>query len=180
MIHRNYTAKVKAAQLNNGDKNTDSSFSQQYKHPLWQKKRLEMLEAADYACQSCFDNETLLHVHHKQYFAGRKVWEYDANELLVLCENCHKDVHAETATIKSIIASISPDGYKAVIGLLSGFCWAAGEPYPDQWIEESIKKGISKRAIQVGGIAGQLMSCSEEEIIQIAKSIGLVGGASNE
>ena len=32
-----------------------SDFTDQYKHPLWQKRRLEMLERAKFRCSSCRD-----------------------------------------------------------------------------------------------------------------------------
>jgi hypothetical protein len=70
-----------------------SEFSDQYKHPKWQKKRLEMLEAAQFECSSCGDKESQLHVHHKHYVKGRKVWDYESWEFAVLCDKCHKEAH---------------------------------------------------------------------------------------
>lgn len=54
-----------------------------------------MLEAADWTCSSCESKEKTLHVHHRIYIRGRKPWEYEASDLLVLCEDCH-GVHHET------------------------------------------------------------------------------------
>ena len=70
-----------------------SEFTDQYKHPNWQKKRLEMLEAANFECTNCGDTESQLHVHHKHYVKGRKVWEYESWEFSVLCDKCHKEAH---------------------------------------------------------------------------------------
>jgi hypothetical protein len=58
----------------------------------WQKKRLEVLDAAGWLCENCgsADNSEQLHVHHKRYVRGRKPWEYDAGDLQALCEKCHK------------------------------------------------------------------------------------------
>ena len=36
-----------------------------------------------------------LQVHHKKYFIGRWPWEYDDDDLISLCENCHQKVHEE-------------------------------------------------------------------------------------
>jgi len=58
-------------------------------HPKWQKKRLHRLEMAGWRCEECGDAETELHVHHVFYESGRKPWEYDDLELLVLCKACH-------------------------------------------------------------------------------------------
>ena len=34
-----------------------------------------------------------LQVHHKQYFLGKKAWEYDDEYLVTLCGDCHTKVH---------------------------------------------------------------------------------------
>lgn len=61
--------------------NEKLSWSQQYKHPQWQRKRLEALEAAGWECENCGEKETTLNVHHKRYVKGRMIWEYDVSEL---------------------------------------------------------------------------------------------------
>lgn len=65
-------------------------YSDQYKHPNWQKKRLEILQRDDFTCIYCNDKELTLHIHHKIYIKGHKPWEYDNNNFITLCENCHK------------------------------------------------------------------------------------------
>lgn len=69
------------------------TYKDQYKHPEWQKKRLEVFEANTFKCQECSDTETTLHVHHPEYRPGAKVWEYEAKELMCLCEKCHEKEH---------------------------------------------------------------------------------------
>jgi len=69
------------------------NFKQQYLHPKWQKKRLEILSRDNWTCQNCQDNESTLHVHHKEYIKGRKVWEYDNYNFITLCEECHRIGH---------------------------------------------------------------------------------------
>ena len=68
-------------------------FSDQYLHPEWQKKRLKILERDNYMCRSCQNSETTLHIHHcVPYKKDAKVWEYEDNELITLCEDCHKEI----------------------------------------------------------------------------------------
>lgn len=63
-------------------------YSEKLKHPLWQKKRLEILEAANWRCSACGVEDKTLHVHHLRY-AGDNPWD-TPNELLeCLCETCH-------------------------------------------------------------------------------------------
>jgi ribosomal protein S27AE len=86
---------------------TKLTYSEQLKHPKWQKVRLEKLESANFECENCGANEITLHVHHKQYFKGRMAWEYTHDELSVLCEVCHELEHHQEEIIKRIIASSS-------------------------------------------------------------------------
>lgn len=62
----------------------------QYKDPRWQKKRLEILKRDKFQCQSCFNTENTLNVHHKYYIYGRKPWEYPNDLLVTFCEGCHQ------------------------------------------------------------------------------------------
>ena len=69
-----------------------SQYSELLKHPLWQKKRLEVLSRADFACEECGDKDSTLHVHHSVYLKGRRPWEYEDRFLQCLCEKCHFEV----------------------------------------------------------------------------------------
>jgi hypothetical protein len=35
-------------------------------------------------------------MHHRYYFSGHEVWEYEADDLLILCKMCHSIVHNRT------------------------------------------------------------------------------------
>jgi len=84
---------------------TDSTakWADQYKHPKWQKKRLEVLEHDGFTCQNCGDKESQLHVHHGAYVKGRKMWEYDIDDLVTLCDDCHKKVHKCKDVLSAVI-----------------------------------------------------------------------------
>jgi len=69
-------------------------YKEQLKHPYWQRKRLEILERDNFMCCICMDTKKTLHVHHKIYKENRKVWEYEDNELITLCEDCHNKIHS--------------------------------------------------------------------------------------
>jgi hypothetical protein len=99
------------------------SWSHQYKHPNWQKKRLEVMEAAGFSCENCGDKDTTLNVHHRRYVKGRKVWEYTRDELQCLCEDCHAQEHADRELLQRVLDAAEADGYgaAAVIGLIAGY-----------------------------------------------------------
>lgn len=65
------------------------TYAEQLRHPLWQKKRLEILQRDDFECRNCNDRETTLHVHHGTYIKGRLLWEVPDDTLITLCEKCH-------------------------------------------------------------------------------------------
>ena len=70
------------------------SYSALLKKPQWQKRRLEIYQRDEWKCQCCNDTETELHVHHKVYRDGLNPWQYEDNELITLCANCHGIYHA--------------------------------------------------------------------------------------
>lgn len=72
----------------------NSTYSKKLLNPAWQRKRLEILNRDEFTCQSCFDSETTLHVHHKYYERGRAPWDYPPEALVTLCVNCH-DIETE-------------------------------------------------------------------------------------
>lgn len=86
------------------------AYWEKLKDPQWQKKRLEALQRADFACELCGDSENTLHVHHKEYFKGRDPWEYDLDQLAVLCEACHAEQHSEDDRLKLICSRLHMDG----------------------------------------------------------------------
>jgi len=66
------------------------TYAEKLKDPRWQRKRLEILERDDWACQWCGDNTSELHVHHLIYHWDSEPWEYQDEELITLCSSCHE------------------------------------------------------------------------------------------
>ena len=66
------------------------SYAEMLRSPLWQKKRLEIMQRDDFTCQHCGCKERELQVHHRVYHKGAKPWEYDDSELITLCDRCHE------------------------------------------------------------------------------------------
>jgi len=67
-----------------------SEYSEKLKDPRWQKKRLEILERDEWACQVCFDSGSTLVVHHRDYLPNTDPWDYPDSYLITLCEECHE------------------------------------------------------------------------------------------
>lgn len=66
------------------------TYEEQLKHPLWQKKRLEIMNRDMFMCLSCKSTQKTLHVHHKWYKNGKMAWEYPDTCYKTLCEDCHR------------------------------------------------------------------------------------------
>lgn len=93
-----------------------SSYSELLKDPRWQRKRLEILNRADFKCEECMDGTSTLHVHHKIYRKGAKPWEYEHTELAALCEGCHEDRHKWKEKLLEAIGSLNVYDLARVLG----------------------------------------------------------------
>lgn len=62
---------------------------------MWQKKRLEIMQRDNFACVSCGSTEKMLNVHHKTYRKGAEPWDYDDDNFITYCQDCHGGVHEE-------------------------------------------------------------------------------------
>jgi hypothetical protein len=107
----------------NGTGMTKLTYSEQLRHPNWQRVRLEVLNRAGWKCEVCSGGDTTLHVHHKRYIKGRMAWEYDLTNFASLCEECHSQTHAHRDKLDAFFAELPIGLHDAAIAVLSG--WAA-------------------------------------------------------
>lgn len=68
-------------------------YLEKLRDPRWQKKRLEILEYANWRCQICGNSKETLHVHHSYYEGRKDPWNYPNGSLICICESCHKTFH---------------------------------------------------------------------------------------
>jgi hypothetical protein len=81
-------------------------FEDQYKHPEWQKKRLEIMKRHEFMCQSCDATEKQLFVHHKFYSKNTLLWQYPDESYETLCEDCHAKADALREEVKRAIGCL--------------------------------------------------------------------------
>lgn len=73
-----------------------SEYTEKFKDPRWQKKRLKILERDFYSCRVCQDSENTLNVHHCFYDTKyENPWDHPDKSLVVLCDECHQKEHDE-------------------------------------------------------------------------------------
>ena len=67
-----------------------------YEHLLkderWKLFRLRVMSERGCSCEYCGSTETI-QIHHTKYVKGRLPWEYDINDMRVLCKKCHQRIH---------------------------------------------------------------------------------------
>jgi 5-methylcytosine-specific restriction endonuclease McrA len=93
------------------------TYSEQLKHPKWQKRRLEILDRAGFSCEGCGDKDKTLHVHHKIYHKGAMAWEYEDRELVAFCESCHGEWHYLKDELAYALTDLDIDGMGRVADL---------------------------------------------------------------
>lgn len=84
---------------------TKSAYSKLLLDPRWQKKRLEILNRDNWECQSCFDKEETLHVHHCYYEKDKLPWEYENESLLTVCATCHEEETNDFYAMKTFLSN---------------------------------------------------------------------------
>lgn len=145
-------------------------WKDQYKHPNWQRKRLEALDHSEWQCQSCLSTDKQLQVHHKQYFKDRMLWEYGVGELEVLCHDCHKEHHKIKDLLKQIISTQESIGLAEIVGLVIGFLGV--EVDLDQYDFGPFELYEITYAIQPGKLAKQaIQKLSKNEVAALSESV---------
>lgn len=103
------------------------TYAERLKDPRWQRKRLERLQLADFACEECSSTTKTLHVHHKFYRKSAMPWEYSDAELEVLCEDCHEEIHHLRLRLNSAVAALEAYDVYRLLGYAQALhLWGLG------------------------------------------------------
>ena len=73
-------------------RNKQSPYNDQLNMPQWKAFREFIFVVRGRKCESC-GKPTNLHVHHREYIKNRYAWEYLPNDVMVLCNDCHRYIH---------------------------------------------------------------------------------------
>jgi hypothetical protein len=149
-------------------------YREQLLNPAWQRRRLEKLESAGWECTDCGAADKTLHVHHRQYFKGRMVWEYADAELDVLCDDCHAKQHVALDVLKRILSVTRAETAAA---LLAGF------NKPSDWIElDLIAEGREADAVAfaAGFVAYLTHGLDVDDMLKVARFAASLHTAGSE
>ena len=86
-------------------------YWQKLQDPRWQRKRLEIMQRAKFACEDCGETSMQLHVHHLLYRKGCEPWDYEPEALLCLCEKCHAERHEKHQSLLEGISKMDSKTY---------------------------------------------------------------------
>ena len=87
------------------------NYAEKLKDPRWQKKRLEILQRDEFTCQCCKQNDKTLHVHHKSYVYGKEPWDYNDNNFITYCYECHELEEFYKNSFNDIVHDMKMSGY---------------------------------------------------------------------
>lgn len=66
------------------------TYAAKLRDPRWQRKRLAILNRANFTCEDCGATDKTLNVHHSLYMREQEPWEAADCTLRAVCEDCHK------------------------------------------------------------------------------------------
>ena len=72
----------------------------------WADFRAKILFERGSTCESCKAKDSVCHIHHNVYRYGLKPWQYEPEDVTVLCESCHRDYHKFIEVIRKELLSI--------------------------------------------------------------------------
>lgn len=145
------------------------SYAEMLKDPRWQKKRLEVMQRDGFRCQHCLSEDKPLQVHHLVYDKDKKPWEYDNNQLITLCEDCHQN---ETGDSRMIYANFQDLLYEfklsglssavlcSILSYITETIYSYNNDYEKPYFDEQIKK-IIEYAVYGAGTLGDVITASK-------------------
>jgi hypothetical protein len=72
------------------------------------------------ACESCKQGGKPLQVHHLFYDPDREPWDYQIDEVVLLCSTCHEQLHGELARFRRyVFRKLTPAAFRVVNGALA-------------------------------------------------------------
>lgn len=76
-------------------------------------------------CPGCRQSKPL-HVHHINYDTDKHLWEYDDNDLIAICAECHGRYHQLFKLSRELFVKIPPAKLSELIGCLGASLKANG------------------------------------------------------
>lgn len=89
------------------------SYTEQLQTKEWHDFSQRVRARFHGACVVCRRKDVATQVHHKFYDFNRKVWEYDEDEVMLVCAGCHDRLHKELMDFRrTVMAWLRPEEFK--------------------------------------------------------------------
>jgi hypothetical protein len=131
------------------------TYSEKLKDPRWQRKRLEVLQRANFECMDCCAGDITLQVHHLYYVSGREPWEYPDFALRCLCSICHgnhhrtkKSEHLDFEVIAENLAIQESEDFcflHDLSGLIQSGIRRLGKSHFESWVMHTLQDHIENQ-----------------------------------
>lgn len=141
------------------------TYSEKLRDPRWQKRRLEIMDRADFTCENCGFGDKTLNVHHRIYRKGSEPWEYADTELECLCETCHEESHAVRRRLDEWMALLPDCALEMAIGYMIGL-----------YLRYDTERGAQLRNHEEAAGIGDACFLTAESVISCADENGWVTG----
>ena len=142
-----------------------SSYYELLKHPNWQRKRLEIMQRAEFACEYCGATGETLNVHHAYYEKDLRPWEYPDSSLHCLCEKCHCKFQALYTELKRQLGRISLGAMQSLLGYSIGLrCLEDAEVEVDVPTHEIASAIAEVWGVREGDVIGYILGKSQQTI----------------
>lgn len=79
-----------------------NSYKQQVGSSQW-RNFAAAVRSKRKACECCRRSDVELHVHHLFYDFKKNLWEYDDDEVIVLCRGCHEEIHEQLKKFRKFV-----------------------------------------------------------------------------
>lgn len=97
-----------------------TEFLKKYDMPEWKAFSTTIRRERQNACQCCKRSDKPTHVHHPFYKPGAEPWQYSKEEVVLLCDNCHEELHEQLNNFRRyVFTKMTPRVLQVINGALA-------------------------------------------------------------
>lgn len=97
------------------------SYSTKLKTDEWKTFRDTVLSEKGYDCEICACHTDSPHIHHAGYQRGLEPWEYEVEDMRVLCGECHSVVHERQKEFRNYMGTLSLSAKSLLVQVMEAF-----------------------------------------------------------
>jgi hypothetical protein len=93
--------------------NIAGTWSSQYDDERWKSFARSIRRERGNFCECCKQSNKEIHVHHFSYEKDKPIWESDAEDVALLCRECHQSLHSELRNFRRFVfRKLSPQSFR--------------------------------------------------------------------